>query len=159
MLRGLLTLAWLEIKIFVREPLGVIGTVGIPVIVFVALGRMFAPRPGRSGATAPDLMTIDLPILTAILIALSAVLSLVTAVVTARIYGIQVMGEFALAFAPTGIVWVLSSVREQPALVRALAPLAPRDPRATGLFAAVFGFSFVLTLTALAAGLVAQVAR
>ena len=51
-----------------------------------------------------------------------AVLSLVTAVVTARIYGIQVMGEFALAFAPTGIVWVLSSVREQPALVRALAP-------------------------------------
>ena len=63
-----------------------------------------------------------------------AVLSLVTAVVTARVYGIQVMGEFALAFAPTGIVWVLSSVREQPALVRALAPLAPRDPRATGLF-------------------------
>jgi O-antigen/teichoic acid export membrane protein len=88
-----------------------------------------------------------------------AVLSLVTAVVTARIYGIQVMGEFALAFAPTGIVWVLSSVREQPALVRALAPLAPRDPRATGLFAAVFGFSFVLTLTvsALAAGVVVLV--
>jgi O-antigen/teichoic acid export membrane protein len=88
-----------------------------------------------------------------------AVLSLVTAVVTARIYGIQVMGEFALAFAPTGIVWVLSSVREQPALVRALAPLAPRDPRATGLFAAVFGFSFVLTVTvsALAAGVVVVV--
>jgi len=88
MLRGLLTLAWLEIKIFVREPLGVIGTVGIPVIVFVALGRMFAPRPGRSGATAPDLMTIDLPILTAILIALSAVLSLVTIIAIYREGGI-----------------------------------------------------------------------
>ena len=88
MLRGLLTLAWLEIKIFVREPLGVIGTVGIPVIVFVALGRMFAPRPGRSGAAAPDLMTIDLPILTAILIALSAVLSLVTIIAIYREGGI-----------------------------------------------------------------------
>ena len=30
MLRGLLTLTWLEIKIFVREPLGLIGTVGMP---------------------------------------------------------------------------------------------------------------------------------
>ena len=51
-----------------------------------------------------------------------------------------------IVWAPTGIVWVLSSVREQPALVRALAPLPARDPRATGLFAAVFAFSFVLTL-------------
>jgi ABC-2 type transport system permease protein len=87
-LRGLLTLTWLEIKIFVREPLGVIGTVGIPVLIFVVLGRMFAPRPGRSSAGAPDLMTIDLPILTAILIALSAVLSLVTIIAIYREGGI-----------------------------------------------------------------------
>jgi len=30
MLRGLWELTWLETKIFVREPLGVIGTVGLP---------------------------------------------------------------------------------------------------------------------------------
>jgi ABC-2 type transport system permease protein len=87
-LRGLLTLTWLEIKIFIREPLGVIGTLGVPVLVFVVLERMFGPRPGRSAAGAPDLMTIDLPILTAILIALSAVLSLVTIIAIYREGGI-----------------------------------------------------------------------
>ena len=44
MLRGLWRLTWLEIKIFVREPLGVIGSVGIPVLIYVALGRLLGPR-------------------------------------------------------------------------------------------------------------------
>ena len=33
--RGLVALTWLEIKIFIREPLGVIGSVFVPVFVFV----------------------------------------------------------------------------------------------------------------------------
>jgi ABC-2 type transport system permease protein len=86
MLRGLLALTWLEIKIFVREPLGVIGTVVIPVVVFVVLGRMFGRSAGARGA--PDLVTIDLPVLAAILIALSAVLSLITIVAIYREGGI-----------------------------------------------------------------------
>ena len=48
MLRGLWRLTWLEIKIFVREPLGLIGTVGMPVLVFVVLGRMLGPRVRRA---------------------------------------------------------------------------------------------------------------
>ncbi len=56
------------------------------------------------------------------------------------------IGEFALAYAPTGAVWFLSSVREQPALIRLLAPLPPRSPRVTGLFIPVFIFSEALTL-------------
>lgn len=86
MLRGLLALTWLEIKIFVREPLGVIGTVGIPVLIFVVLGRIFVPRASRPNA--PELITVDLPILAAILIALSAVLSLVTIIAIYREGGI-----------------------------------------------------------------------
>ena len=39
MLRGLWKLTWIEIKIFLREPLGAIGTIGIPVLVFVVAGR------------------------------------------------------------------------------------------------------------------------
>ena len=35
MLRGLWTLAWIETKIFLREPLGLIGTVAVPVVIFV----------------------------------------------------------------------------------------------------------------------------
>ena len=87
MLRGLWTLTWLEIKIFVREPLGLIGTLMIPV-VFVALGRLY----GRSARLEPpairDLVTIDLPIFASIFIALSAVLSLVTIVSIYRESGI-----------------------------------------------------------------------
>jgi O-antigen/teichoic acid export membrane protein len=73
-------------------------------------------------------------------------ISLVTQIVVARVYGVRVMGEFALAFAPTGAVWILSTVREQAALVRELAKAAPRQPRATALFLAVLCFSFALTL-------------
>jgi ABC-2 type transport system permease protein len=86
MLRGLWKLTWLEMKIFVREPLGLIGTVGMPVLVFVVLGRMFGRRPNSTAVTA--LVTVDLPILASILMALSAVLSLVTIVSIYREGGI-----------------------------------------------------------------------
>jgi O-antigen/teichoic acid export membrane protein len=82
-------------------------------------------------------------------------LALVTGIVTARLYGIQGIGEFALAYAPTGAVWYLSTAREQPALVKALAPLRPGDALVSGLFVAVFAFSTALTfLVAAAAALV-----
>jgi ABC-2 type transport system permease protein len=88
MLRGLWQLTWLEIKIFVREPLGVVGTVAVPVLFFVALGRMFSGRLGTLTADTPKVVTVDLPILASMLIALSAVLSLVTIVSIYREGGI-----------------------------------------------------------------------
>jgi O-antigen/teichoic acid export membrane protein len=83
------------------------------------------------------------------------VLGIASSIVVARLYGIGVIGEFALATAPTGIVWFLSTVRERPALIRALSQLRPRDDRVTGLFAAVFIFSIGLTVlvSAIAAGI------
>src|SRR6185436_6241079 len=78
----------------------------------------------------------------------SGVLALGSSILAARIYGITVIGEFALAYAPTGAVWFLSSVREQPALIRLLAPLPLRSPRVTGLFVPVFIFSTGLTVVA-----------
>src|SRR3954469_16444263 len=74
------------------------------------------------------------------------VIGFATAILTARLYGIHVMGQFALATAPTNAVWFLSTVREQPALVRQIIPLPARSPKITGLWLAVFGFSFTLTL-------------
>jgi ABC-2 type transport system permease protein len=86
MLRGLRRLTWLEIKIFMREPLGVIGTLGLPVLIFVAMGTL--PRP-RSGSTSiPAFVTVDLPVFTAMLISLSAVLSFVTIIAIYREGGI-----------------------------------------------------------------------
>ncbi|HZV74518.1 MAG TPA: oligosaccharide flippase family protein [Conexibacter sp.] len=75
-----------------------------------------------------------------------ALLSVFSSVAIARIYGVEIIGQFALAYAPVGAVWYLSSVREQAALVRELAALEPRAPRVTGLFVGVFAFSQTLTL-------------
>lgn len=72
-------------------------------------------------------------------------IGIASTVATARVYGVQSIGRFALAYAPTGIVWFLSNVREQAALVRELSSQEPRAPRVTGLFAAVFAFSSGLT--------------
>lgn len=88
MLRGLWTLTWLEIKIFVREPLGFIGTVAMPVVVFVVLGRLGGRLPSGGPRGAAAFMTVDLPIFASILMALNAVLSLVTIVAIYREGGI-----------------------------------------------------------------------
>jgi ABC-2 type transport system permease protein len=87
MLRGLRQLIWLEIKIFVREPLGVIGSVGIPVLLFVLLGRLVGPRVPAT-RDVPRFVSADLPIFVSLLIAASAVLSLVAIIAIYREGGI-----------------------------------------------------------------------
>lgn len=86
-MRGLWNLTWLEIKIFAREPLGLIGSVGIPVLLFIGLGRMMGRRLDAS-ARLRDLVGADVPVLIVILIALNAVLSLVTIIAIYREGGI-----------------------------------------------------------------------
>lgn len=88
MLRGLWKLTWLEIKIFVREPLGLFGSVGIPVLVFVVLGRMLGARPRSAAPAVPRFVSFDLPVLASLLIALSAVMSLVAIIAIYRESGI-----------------------------------------------------------------------
>jgi len=88
MLRGLWRLTWLEIKIFVREPLGVIGTIFIPVLIFVVLGRVIGPRARAGIPDAPRFLSADLAIFVSVLIAASAVLSLVAVVAIYREGGI-----------------------------------------------------------------------
>jgi ABC-2 type transport system permease protein len=88
MLRGLWRLTWLEIRIFVREPLGVIGTVGVPVLIFVALGRVLGERVRTASPGVPRFVSVDLPIFVSLLIAASAVLSLVTIIAIYRESGI-----------------------------------------------------------------------
>ena len=86
-MRGLLKLTWLEIKIFVREPLGLLGTIGMPVIVFVVLGRLLSG--GRRGIIPPNAdMVATIPVVGGLLIALGAVQSLVTIVAIYREGGI-----------------------------------------------------------------------
>ncbi|MEO8576776.1 MAG: ABC transporter permease [Gemmatimonadales bacterium] len=86
-MRGLWQLVMLETKIFLREPLGAIGTVLIPVAVFMLLGRFGATvSPGSSDVM--NVFRFDLPVFAAILIALNAVLSLVAIIAIYREGGI-----------------------------------------------------------------------
>jgi len=87
-MRGLLKLTWLEIKIFVREPMGVFGTVGIPVLVFLIASRLLGPRVARAAVQPGGAVSAVLPVLASILMSLSAITSLVTIVSIYREGGI-----------------------------------------------------------------------
>lgn len=90
-MRGLWQLTWLEIKIYLREPLGAIGSL-IPVIIFVVVGRLMpkdalatkSPTLPQAGLLSPGAM----PVLVSLLIAISAMLSLVTIIAIYREGGI-----------------------------------------------------------------------
>jgi ABC-2 type transport system permease protein len=88
MLGGLLQLAWLETKIFIREPLGLIGSVAVPVGVFVVLGRLLGTRVRNGPPDLPRFVSADLPILATLLIVASVVLSLITIIAIYRESGI-----------------------------------------------------------------------
>jgi len=87
-LRGLWKLTWIEIKIFLREPLGAFGSIGIPVLVFLVTGRLVGRGVSASSLAANHFIGVSLPVLAAVLIAVSGVLSLVTIVSIYREGGI-----------------------------------------------------------------------
>lgn len=87
-LRGLWKLTWIEIKIFLREPLGAFGSIAIPVLVFLVTGRLVGRGLPPSSLATSSFIRVGLPVLASVLIAISAVLSLVTIVSIYREGGI-----------------------------------------------------------------------
>ncbi len=87
-MRGLLKLTWLEIKIFLREPMGVFGTIGMPVLMFVAISRLASGGGQRQARGMNDFLRMELPVVVAVFITISAVLSLVTIISIYREGGI-----------------------------------------------------------------------
>ena len=85
-LRGFWKLTWLETKIFTREPMGFVGTLVMPVLLFVILGRAIGI--GKPMATPDVDARFNVAILAAILIAISAVQSLVAIISIYREGGI-----------------------------------------------------------------------
>src|SRR6202040_666209 len=88
MLVGLWKLPWSEIKIFMREPLGAIGTIVVPVVVFLVLGKIFGRGRAPAAPSLNSFVRVGLPVLASLLIAVSAVLSLVTIISIYREGGI-----------------------------------------------------------------------
>ncbi len=92
MLHGLWKLTWVELKIFLREPLGAIGTIVIPVVAFILVGRAVMPKDASklapAGLPANSFIGVGLPVFVSIFISISAVLSLVTIISIYREGGI-----------------------------------------------------------------------
>ena len=87
MLKGLLKLSWIETKVFLREPMGVIGSLVLPVLLFVFVGRALRLSP-RGTPIPVSRLPFNIAILTATLIALGAVQSLVAIMAIYREGGI-----------------------------------------------------------------------
>ncbi len=81
--RHLAKLTWVEIKIFLREPLGAIGTIVVPVALFVFLGRSLRDKAGEVA-----FVTQGLPVFAVIFITIGAVLSLTTIIAIYREGGV-----------------------------------------------------------------------
>jgi ABC-2 type transport system permease protein len=86
MFNGFWKMTWVEIKVFVREPMGVIGTLGIPVFIFLFLGRTFSgPQPEGAGVQA---LPFNIAILAVLFISIGAALSLIAIITIYREGGI-----------------------------------------------------------------------
>jgi ABC-2 type transport system permease protein len=85
-LRGFWKLTWLEAKIFTREPMGFVGALLMPLLVFIVLGRAFSI--GKPVTPRAIDMPFNAAILAAVLIAISAVQSLVAIISIYREGGI-----------------------------------------------------------------------
>jgi ABC-2 type transport system permease protein len=85
--RGLLRLTWLEIRIFVREPLGFVAAIAVPLAMFLLLGRSVTPGTNHS-ASATQFLAQDLPLFVSIFISINAALSLIAVISIYREGGI-----------------------------------------------------------------------
>ena len=88
MMRGLWKLTWIEIKVFLREPMGAFGTIVFPVLIFLVVGRMVGRRMAPASLATSSFIHVGLPVIAAVLILVSAVLSLVTIISIYREGGI-----------------------------------------------------------------------
>ena len=85
MLTGFWKLTWVEIKVFMREPMGVVGSLALPVFAFIFVSRAL----GYSEATdVADALPFNVAIMAALFIAIGAALSLITIITIYREGGI-----------------------------------------------------------------------
>ena len=88
MLRGLFRLTWIEIKVFLREPLGAFGSIVMPVVLYILFTRLGLTMGPSRRVGLGSFLRVNVPVIIAILIAINAVLSLITIISIYREGGI-----------------------------------------------------------------------
>ncbi|HEX7981741.1 MAG TPA: ABC transporter permease [Gemmatimonadaceae bacterium] len=86
MLKGLFKLSWIETKVFMREPMGVVGTLFMPIVFFLIMARFLRGVPHPSASIGR--LAFNATILSSLLIVLSAVQSLIAIMAIYREGGI-----------------------------------------------------------------------
>jgi ABC-2 type transport system permease protein len=149
-MRGLFQLTWLEIKIFLREPLGAIGTIAVPVALFLIVGRsMNRGSDGPRSAESLQFIQSGLPVMVSVFMAISAVISLVTIISIYREGGIlkrlraTPLRPYTILSAHVLVKLLLT------AITLTLMILAGRRFYPAGLQAPVISFAFALLLSTL----------
>jgi len=149
MLRGLWKLTWIEIKVFMREPLGAFGTIGFPVVVFLVIGRVAGRNLPAPSLAANGFLRLGLPILAALLIAVSSVISLITIVSIYREGGILKRLR-ATPLRPQTILTAHVIVKlALTAAILALMVLAGKRYYPIGIHVPWFGFTLALLISTL----------
>lgn len=92
-LRGFWKLTWVETKIFVREPMGFVGTLVMPVVLFIAMGKLLGDvqptaAASRDLAVEAGASPFNVAIFAAVVIAINGVQSLVAIISIYREGGI-----------------------------------------------------------------------
>src|SRR6185369_14368265 len=147
MLRGLWKLTWLEIKIFLREPLGAFGSILFPVLIFVAVSRFGGRRVTPGAISTAGFLRVGLPVFVSVLVALSGVLSLVTIISIYREGGILKRLRATPLRPPTILTAHVLVKLTLTALTMALAVLAGKRYFPVGTHFPVFGFTIALLIS------------
>jgi ABC-2 type transport system permease protein len=147
MLRGLFRLTWIEIKVFIREPLGAVGSIVMPVLLYVLFGRIGRTIAPPSRVTASEFFRVNVPVIVAIFIAINAVLSLIAIISIYREGGIlkrhraTPMRPWTILTAHVLVKLLLTTI------TLALMLLAGRRYYPTGMHVPVLSFAVALMIT------------
>jgi len=145
--RGLWKLTWLEIKIFLREPMGAFGSILLPVLAFIGVGRFMGRKLPLNSSPVAGFLRVGLPVFASIMIALSGVLSLVTIISIYREGGI-LRRLRATPLRPQTILTAHVLVKLTLTLVTmALMVLAGKRYYPINLNVPVFGFALALLIS------------
>ncbi len=147
MLRGLFKLTWIELKIFMREPLGAIGTILFPVLIFIVLGRMFSHGRSASSPENSQFIQAGLPVLASLFITISAVLSLITIISIYREGGILKRLRATPLRPPTILTAHVLVKLLLTAATLALLVLAGKRYYPVGVHAPLFSFTIALLIS------------
>ncbi len=86
-MRGLWKLAWIEAKLFVREPMGAFFTLAFPLMMLLCFGAVFGNKPGSAGP-GRGMMDASVPGYVAMVIAMTGIFLLPIRIAAYREQGI-----------------------------------------------------------------------